>query len=125
MTGTVDGGPPAEQLMRVTRDEDVHRILLVVDGEVDVMTPPRLHAALLDALRDVSGRAVVLDLTRVALLASAGLSAMWEARQLAERLDEPLRVVVDHARPVLRPLQMTGLDRWFELYHTVPDASAQ
>jgi anti-sigma B factor antagonist len=108
--------------MRLTRHEDPRVVLLVVDGEVDVMTAPRQHAALLAALRDGPRRVVVLDLTRVSLLSSAGLSAMWEARQTAQRLDEPLRVVVDHARPVVRPLEITGLDRWFELYHTVPDA---
>jgi len=110
--------------MRITRHDDARAILLVVDGEVDIMTAPRLHTALLAALRDGPGRVVILDLTRVSLLASAGLTAMWEARQTAQRLDEPLRVVVDHTRPVVRPLQITGLDRWFELYHTVPDALA-
>jgi anti-sigma B factor antagonist len=111
--------------MRVARHDEARSILLVVEGEVDVMTAPRLRAALFDALADDTARAVVLDLTRVDLLASAGLSAMSEARQTAKRLNEPLRVVVDHSRPVLRPLQATGLDRWFELYHTVTDALAQ
>jgi hypothetical protein len=27
-----------------------------------------------------------------------------------------LRVVVDHTRPVIRPLQLTGLDRTLSLY---------
>jgi len=110
--------------MQIARHDDARAILLVVEGEVDIMTAPRLHTALLAALRDGPSRVVILDLTRVSLLASAGLTAMWEARQTAQRLDEPLRVVVDHTRPVVRPLQMTGLDRWFELYHTVPDALA-
>jgi anti-sigma B factor antagonist len=111
--------------MRMTRHDDAHVVLLAVDGEVDLMTAPRLHAALLAALRDGPRRMVILDLSRVSLLSSAGLTAMWEARQTAQRLDEPLRVVVDHARPVVRPLQITGLDRWFELYHTVPEALAR
>jgi anti-sigma B factor antagonist len=89
------------------------------------MIVERQGGALHTALRDGPGRVVILDLTRVSLLASAGLTAMWEARQTAQRLHEPLRVVVDHARPVVRPLQITGLDRWFELYHTVSDALAQ
>jgi len=125
VTQTAGGEPPVEQLLRITRHDDARVVLLAVDGEVDLMTAPRLHAALLAALRDGPRRVVILDLTRVSLLSSAGLNAMWEARQTAERLDEPLRVVVDHARPVVRPLEITGLDRWFELYHTVPDALAR
>src|SRR3954449_6684850 len=77
--------------MQIARHDDARAILLVVEGEVDLMTAPRLHAALLAALRDGPRRVVILDLTRVSLLSSAGLNAMWEARRKHTSAGRPER----------------------------------
>ena len=45
-----------------------------------------------------------IDMTEVEFLDQAGLSALVTAHRAAQRQDEPLRVVVDHNRPVVRPL---------------------
>jgi anti-sigma B factor antagonist len=115
-------GPATEQLMTVQRDEDDRTVVVTVTGEIDILTAPRLHDALTAALHEAAGRAVVVDLTAVELLSSAGLSAMSRARRLAEVIDEPLRLVIDHARPVIRPLQITGMEHDFELHHTLGEA---
>lgn len=122
MTDPTSTASATEQLMTVARQEDAGSVVVVVTGEVDILTAPRLHDALAEALREAEGRPVVVDLSAVELLASAGLAAMSRARQLATALHEPLRLVVDHARPVVRPLQITGMDRWFELHHTLDEA---
>jgi anti-sigma B factor antagonist len=35
---------------------------------------------------------------------------------------DSLRIVVDNTRPVIRPIQLTGLDQVLSLYYSVADA---
>lgn len=65
---------------------------------------------------------MVLDLTAVTFLASAGLGVLVDAHAAATARREPLRVVVDHNRPVLTSIQLVGLDDVLALYDTVDDA---
>ena len=108
--------------MMVSRRVDDGAVVVVVTGEVDILTAPRLRQAVVTALHEAGSRPVVVDLSRVELLDAAGLAALTRARQLATTTDTPLRLVVDHARPVIRPLQITGMDQWLELHHTVDEA---
>ncbi|WP_433869212.1 STAS domain-containing protein [Saccharopolyspora sp. CA-218241] len=82
--------------------------VLAVSGEIDMVTAPRLQAELTAALDQRPARLVV-DLTEVALFASAGLSALVAAYEQA-RSQTTLRVVAPHSA-IARPLQLTGLDR--------------
>lgn len=111
----------------VTEDEmslDVHRheqgVVITVAGEVDSVTAPRLGRSLDGVLATAAG-VVVVDLVRVTFLASTGLSALLDAHR-ATGPGSPLRVVVDHARPVIRPIQITGLDAVLTLFDSVEDA---
>lgn len=98
-------------------------VVVAVSGDVDVLTAPRLRDALDRGLAEAGavGGPVVLDLTDVAFLASRGLSTILDAQREAGRAT-PLRVVVDHARPVVRPIQLSGLDAVLTLFDTVEDA---
>jgi anti-sigma B factor antagonist len=109
------GLPGPEQLLSVTLDRLDRAVVVIVDGEVDSLTVPRLRAAVDTALVEAGDRAVVVDLTEVTFLGTKGLKALVEAHEAA-RPSTPLRVVVDHTRPVIRPLQLTGLDRTLSLY---------
>jgi anti-sigma B factor antagonist len=73
-----------------------------------------------DQLRD--GEILVIDLTEVTFLSSQGLQALVDATVAAQRRREPLRIVVDHTRPVIRPIELTGLDDVLSLFDTVDDA---
>jgi anti-sigma B factor antagonist len=105
----------------VDRDETV---LLVVDGAVDGLTAPRLRAAISDAFDRLDGRVLVLDLSEVTFLGSPGLRALFDSATEAvqHRGYRPLRVVVDHTRPVIRPIEIVGLDNVLALYHDVDEA---
>jgi anti-sigma B factor antagonist len=127
---TSDGGdlaaqrPPREQLMNVrTVDRDA-TVILRVDGAVDGLTAPRLRIALADAFDRLDGRFLVLDLTEVTFLGSPGLRALFDSANEAvqHRGHRPLRVVVDHSRPVIRPIEIVGLDNVLALYHEVEEA---
>lgn len=114
--------PPAEDLLIIDRAQVGTAVVLTLTGEVDSATAPQLREAVLDALTTPDAGPVVVDMTEVTFLSSAGLGALVEAHQSADRHGEPLRVVVDHARPVLRPLQLSGLDQVLTLFHFLDNA---
>ena len=114
--------PSAEQLLRIGVRSDAAAIVVVVAGEVDLLTVDRLRGAVDAALVYAAARPVVVDLTAVTYLGSHGLAALAGAASMAQGRREPLRLVVDHARAVIRPLQLGGLDEVLALYHSVEQA---
>lgn len=99
-------------------------VLLSVDGAVDGLTAPRLRTAVADAFDRLDGRVLVLDLSEVSFLGSPGLRALFDSatEAVGHGGHRPLRVVVDHTRPVVRPIEIVGLDNVLALYHDVDDA---
>lgn len=133
-TGAAHGsspGPPREQLAQISTSE-VRRdgreaVVVTVAGEIDIHTVDRLRGAVAEGLARVvdepaDGIALVIDLTDVTFLGSQGLTALVEATKAAQRRKEPLRIVVDHTRPVIRPIELTGLRDLLALYRTVEEA---
>lgn len=129
---TPDGGehaverPAREQLLTVRRDEYPGALVLTVSGEVDGLTVTRLRHTVAEAFADLDGRVLVLDLVKVAFLGSPGLRMLFDsaAEAVHHRGLESLRVVVDNSRPVIRPIQIVGLDSVLALYEDVAAALA-
>jgi anti-sigma B factor antagonist len=124
VTGGGSGEPAIEQLMNLSSVVVAGCNVLQVAGEVEALTVPRLVVALRALLDDRTRRPVVLDLSHVTFLASAGLRALTELTDEAEQHDRPLPIVVDETRPVIRPIQLSGLERRLVLFHTVEEAAA-
>jgi anti-sigma B factor antagonist len=123
--GAGEGGDPppaAEQLMTVQQCRVGTATVLTVAGEVDMLTAPLLQEAVDEALRDPAAGDVVVDLTSVTFLGSHGLAALVAAARTAQQRREALRIVVDHHRPVVQPIQVTGLDGVLALYHRLDEA---
>jgi anti-sigma B factor antagonist len=76
-------------------------------GEIDSSSASSLRAEL-DAVLDGTPGEVVLDLTGVSFLDSAGLSTLAAAHRRATADGTRLRVLAS-GRAVMRPLQITGL----------------
>ena len=76
--------------------------VLTVTGEVDMATAPRLRAVLAEAVRR-PGPPLVVDLSQVRYLDSAGVGALFE------HVHRGLELVVAPGSPVARVLQVTGL----------------
>ncbi len=108
----------------LTTTRRTHGDVLIVEvtGEIDMDTAPQLQTELSDALRHAAGGVCVVDLTAVSYLGSAGLNALLSATQEAEQRHEPLRLVVDANRPVVRPIMVTGLSDVLSLYHSMDEA---
>lgn len=111
----------AGQLGLTTRAAAEGVTVLAVSGEVDMLTAPQLRAAALPRL-DADGT-LVLDLSGVSFLGSAGLAVLVEASQQAKRRGSEFRVVAVE-RAVTRPLAATGLGEVFSVFTSVEQAVA-
>lgn len=117
------GNAAVEQVIHLNVDRPGEGVLVVhVDGDIDTLTSPLLSSYLADQF-ETNPRLLVLDLTRVQFLGSAGLAALIMAREEAGRRDAKLRLVsASHA--VLRPLAATGLSGEFDVYDSTAAALA-
>ncbi|TQM11974.1 anti-anti-sigma factor [Pseudonocardia kunmingensis] len=115
-----------EQLIGLRREDRPDAVVVHVTGAVDGLTATRLRTVIATALDRLDGRPLVLDLTEVGFFGSSGLRALAEGTEQAAARPgfEPLRIVVDHNRPVLRPIELTGYDAVLALYHDVDAAVA-
>lgn len=116
-----DGG--AGDLGEVLRFDVVRhgaRSLVVhVVGEIDTLTAPVLRCELAERLPEAP--LLVLDLSEVSFLGSAGLAVLVAAQDDAHRRGHRLRLVCG-SRIVTRALEATGLLGLFEVADDVPDA---
>jgi anti-sigma B factor antagonist len=93
--------------------------VLTVGGDVDLATVPALEAAIHEALA-LKPAGLVIDLSNVAFLASAGLQALVATHN---NISESAQfAVVANSASTSRPIQLTGLDQIFELYPTLDEA---
>ncbi|MCE0761878.1 anti-sigma factor antagonist [Pseudonocardia kujensis] len=118
---------PANEPASISLAERADAVVIAVAGELDYTTTPSLRKAIADALDRLSTRPLVLDLTGVTLLGSAGLATLVDSAAEAEHqltTAGPFRIVVDGTRPVIRSIQVSGLDQLLKLYHDVEDALA-
>ncbi|MCP3803109.1 STAS domain-containing protein [Allokutzneria sp. A3M-2-11 16] len=104
--------------LEVSRSQIGGAAVLTIGGEIDLDTAPSLHEAV-TACRD---EVCVVDLTEVTFLGSAGLTALLDATVRARARRASLRIVVDGNHAVIRPIEITGLDRELALFHSVDEA---
>jgi len=96
-------------LLSVSQDRRGGAVIVRFTGEIDLSSVPSVRAAVTAALADATPPdLIVLDLTGVGFLASAGLAELQLARQLTADQHIPLRIVAT-SRVVLRPLEVIGM----------------
>jgi anti-anti-sigma factor len=84
-------------------------LIAVVEGEIDSSNAPDLRLALADRLPSASN-ALVLDLTAVTYLDSAGVHLLFDlGRRLAARR-QAIRLVVPEGTPTRRVLELCAVD---------------
>lgn len=94
-------------------------VVVSVVGEVDMLSAPRLEETAQRALADAPPL-LVLDLSGVTFLSSAGLSALVRTKTFAGENTEVHIVATGPA--TLRPLQLMGLDGDLDIYPTRDEA---
>lgn len=117
-----EGPEPRTVDVAVRRAEpDAH--VVAVLGDVDAAGVGAVRAGVDEAL-GAGARTVVLDLTGVVLLASAGMTLLLEVDADLRTRGCALLLVADAVRAVRRPLAITGLDRVLTLHDDVAGALA-
>lgn len=97
-----------------------HMVVLRVSGEIDMLTAPVLTEHVQEQFARVPApRTLVFDLTRVSFLGSAGLAVLAHAQTTASDRGDAVQVVAN-ARAVLRPLEVTGLDKVLDVRPDLP-----
>jgi anti-sigma B factor antagonist len=87
--------------------------LVVLHGDVDIATAPELRECLVKLIDD--GSRIVVDLEAVGFLDSAGLGILVGGLKRARTAGGELELVCT-SRDVLKPLEITGLDRVFTIH---------
>ena len=123
VAGEHDDAASVEGLLHFDVRRAPEALVLAVTGEIDALTTARFRAAVTQCLEEADDLLVV-DLIKVSFLSSHGLAALVSAAQESERsrFKPPIRLVVDNNRPVVRPIELTGLDQYLALYDSVDDA---
>lgn len=120
-TGSFDGSDVGEIIRFDVVDHGPGVRVLHVVGELDTLTAPLLQAQLGEQLAEVDR--LVLDLTDVTFLGSAGLAVLVGAKDDADGRGARL-LLVPGSRIVRRALEATGLMQLFTVADDVPDALA-
>lgn len=115
---TTDAAADAAVVGLRLEDRGTARVLHV-RGDIDLVAAPSLAEAFSGAAVDQT-MILVVDLTEVTFLGSAGLGVLLKARR--EVGPGQLRIVA--ARATLRPIDLTGLSRIFTVYRTLDAALA-
>ena len=96
-------------------------VIVTVTGEVDAHSAPRLQEALLTALSSASRRLVV-DLDDITFFDSAGIRSLITLRQKAGERADRIRLVMPRRTGVRRALDISAVDRLFEVAPSVDEA---
>ena len=104
----------------VTRRDEGEAVVLQVSGALDTITAPSL-ATHLDVVLTSGPAVLVVDLTGVDFLSSAGINLLVETHQLTTRTTTMLRVAAD-GPATSRPLRSIGIDEIVDVYPTVTEA---
>jgi anti-sigma B factor antagonist len=95
--------------------------VLSAAGEIDTLTAPELQASVVEALAG-AGEVLVVDLSGVTFLSSAGLSVLVQAHQQAKELGRDVRIVTNASSA--RVFQLTGLTDTLNLFESLAEARA-
>jgi anti-sigma B factor antagonist len=87
--------------------------LVVLRGDLDLATAPDLRETLIEVIDD--GARIVIDMEAVEFLDSAGLGILVGGLKRARTRGGELELVCSN-REVLKPLEITGLDRVFTIH---------
>jgi anti-sigma B factor antagonist len=106
--------------LTLTERHDGNVVVLSAEGIVDTAAAPALTDQIRAILRQRPA-VLVIDLTGVDFLATAGMSVLMEAHRKCEELDISFRVVAQGPVTV-KSMQLLGIDDLLAIYPTVATA---
>ena len=112
----------AAQLVVSNREEAAGTVIEAI-GEVDLTTAPQLREALLGAVGASAKSSVVVDLSKVDFIDSAGLALLVEARKRLSPEGRTLSILLTPGRQPERVLKLGRFDTIMTLAHSLSDLS--
>ena len=106
-----------------TRSEG-DRTVVVVGGEIDVYTAPKLQSELTSALAGGKSAHIVVDMSAVEFCDSTGMNVLLAAHRLATERGGDLTLAAPRAS-VRKILEVTGLESVFTIHDDVPAVTGQ
>jgi anti-sigma B factor antagonist len=113
LSAVKDSGSPGGDDLGVRASSIDGVSVLAVHGEIDTFTAPRLAQAINHGLA-TSATALVVDLSKLEFLASAGMSVLLDGHKSAQGSGKRLIVVAD-GPATSRPMRLIGLDQELNL----------
>jgi anti-sigma B factor antagonist len=104
----------------LTEHHDGAATVVAADGIVDMAAAPALTNQIRDILRR-RPEVLVVDLTAVSFLSTAGMSVLMEADRKTRQLGIAFRVVA-HSPVTVRPMELLGIDDQLSIYPTLAAA---
>jgi len=95
--------------------------IIVLSGDIDLESSPRVRTALLDCVSLKT--TVIVDLTAVSYIDSSGVASLVEAFQSARKGGTRFALAAV-SEAALRVLELARLDKVFSIYTTVADGLA-
>ncbi len=98
---------------------------LVIDlkGPVDLFSSPKMRSAILDAINAESVPRVLINLSEVSHIDSSGIACLVEGLRQA-RLKKCRLILFGLQHPTRQVLELSRLDKVFEIRSTEPEALA-
>jgi anti-anti-sigma factor len=113
---------PQQHTAQVRMHAHAGAVVLSICGEIDVATTVGLRYAVDMAFQAPSDTPIVVDLTAVRHFGAEGLQILADAHRDNGGNRQPLRIVVDRARPAVRSAQLTSFSPVLALYHELDNA---
>jgi anti-anti-sigma factor len=108
--------------LTVTFERPVDAVVVIIAGELDMLTSPQMSWAIAQALRE-RRPVLVVDLSKVDFLDCAGMDALLTAHERV--LEHTLMRVVANTRMTLKPMRLIGIDEKLALYASREEALAR
>ena len=113
---------PADEIELEVDESRPGCVVLVIRGEIDVYSAPRVRECLIDLI-NAGHRSVVVDLDEAGFIDSAGLGVLVAGLKRFRGLDGELSLVCKQ-RNILKLLEFTGLSSVFRVAASVDEATS-
>ena len=111
-------------LIRVREERHEGTVAAIVEGEMDTSTVGEV-AVKLRRLAENRLHRIVIDLSAVTYLDSAGINLLYAVSGELEARQQVLHLVVAQGSPIERMLRIVGADRAFPVHATLEEALAE
>lgn len=107
--------------LTISQRQDSKGAVIEAVGEVDLTTAPQLKEALMAVVNDAQKSPIIVDLSRVDFIDSAGLALLVEARKKLAPDGRALNVLLTPSRQPERVLKLGRFDTIMNLAYSLND----